>query len=404
MKYLLLPGNTTLSHTFTCLSIQEALGSYGHDALIAASDKNIAILENVDKQYAVLPDMQEKDRSPFPTFAWFRDIQWIVHCIKAEMDLMKKYRPDRVIGIFRFTTKISTHLMGVPYYSLTCGCTLADHNEVLGFKAGDIGLEEQKQYFEIFYNFATNKFNRALKILGCTEITDIRCLLKGDTTFLWDFPEFMPLLSQPNVVHIGPILGKQNFQPEMDIKPFISPKQPLVIMTFGTGNVSSSSITRLTTILLDIGYHIVIAAGGNSGFINLATDDARIMVLDFPPLTKILPYASFIICHGGQKTVFEAISHQTPIFVLPFQPEQAHNGVCLERLGCGFRLVDSQPFRGDPDIYMKGLDTMSDKEILGTIEKFEQSKELKLNLQYVSQIMKKYRGVQSLLEQLEGFQ
>jgi len=40
--------------------------------------------------------------------------------------------------------------------------------------------------------------------------------------------------------------------------------------------------------------------------------------------------------------------HRIPILVLPLQLEQAQNGLCVERMGCGHRLLHGVIFTGDP--------------------------------------------------------
>jgi hypothetical protein len=81
----------------------------------------------------VLPDIQEIDRSPYPTINWFRNRDHILKCIYAEIALIKKYKPDRVLGVFRFTLKAASAVCKIPYDSLACGCMLPYMSGALGF-------------------------------------------------------------------------------------------------------------------------------------------------------------------------------------------------------------------------------------------------------------------------------
>jgi UDP:flavonoid glycosyltransferase YjiC (YdhE family) len=66
-------------------------------------------------------------------------------------------------------------------------------------------------------------------------------------------------------------------------------------------------------------------------------------------------------------TVFEALQNRVPVIVMPFQPEQAHSGVCLERIGCGRRLIPPQPFQGNSSVYIEAFNRMTDNEIKSKI-------------------------------------
>ena len=100
-------------------------------------------------------------------------------------------------------------------------------------------------------------------------------------------------------------------------------------------------------------------------------------------------------------TVFDALANNTPIVVMPFQPEQAHNGVCLERLGCGCRLVAPQPFRQNPWAYTDALDRMSDDEIKSKIKSLVNNPQTPIRLAEVKEIINRYNGAEALAALLE---
>ena len=99
-------------------------------------------------------------------------------------------------------------------------------------------------------------------------------------------------------------------------------------------------------------------------------------------------------------TVFEALYTKTPVMVMPFQPEQAHNGVCLERMGCGKRMIPPQPFRGDPGIYCKALEQMTDDEIIQKIDELVDNPQTYRNLKAAKNIIERYNGVGTLSSML----
>ena len=70
-------------------------------------------------------------------------------------------------------------------------------------------------------------------------------------------------------------------------------------------------------------------------------------------------------------TIFEALARRVPVLVIPSQPEQAHNGLCVERIGCGRRLTPSVAFRGDAKIFADAFTAQPDTTI---IEKIDQTR------------------------------
>jgi len=85
----------------------------------------------------------------------------------------------------------------------------------------------------------------------------------------------------------------------------------------------------------------------------------------------IIHRAALTLCHGGQLTVFEALAGRSPVLVLPLQPEQAHNGLCLARLGCGRSLLPPRPFLGDSRTYVDAFATLPKEWTVDQIRQFQ---------------------------------
>jgi UDP:flavonoid glycosyltransferase YjiC (YdhE family) len=241
----------------------------------------------------------------------------------------------------------------------------------------------------------------ALTALGLDKINDIRYMLKGDRTFLWDFPDFLPIKSDASTTHVGPIVNRQWHPNPIDIEWANNRQNPLAVITFGTCTISLPTAERIARILLDIGHDVLIAAGGQPEMLRIMPREPRVISYNFAPLQKIWPHSTLLICHGGQMTVFDALYHKIPVLVMPFQPEQAHSGVCLERLGCGSRLIPAQPFRQNPGVYRQALNQMSDKEIKSKIGLVTGAPQIGKRLAAVKQLLKGYNGAETVARLLE---
>jgi hypothetical protein len=94
------------------------------------------------------------------------------------------------------------------------------------------------------------------------------------------------------------------------------------------------------------------------------------------------------------------MAHKIPVAVMPFQPEQAHNGVCLEQLGCGRRLVPGRPFLGNPTVYLDALAHRGDDELAETIMVLTDAGR-EGDLAAAAKNLERYRGVDDLIPWLE---
>jgi UDP:flavonoid glycosyltransferase YjiC (YdhE family) len=401
VRFLLLPGNNSLSHVAKCLAVAEVLARRGHETLLAAGKRNARFVLDRGVDCRVLPDIQEEDGAGFPTVEWFRKPKRFAEVVAAETDLLRDYRPDRALGVFRFTGRASAELAGVPYDSLTCGCMLPESTEVLGFGPGDEGIEAQRSYLDSFYRFAGRRVSIALRELGLSPVADIREMLRGDRTFLWDFPEFAPLPPGSGAEHVGPVFWEDWPHDAIDLDGLAGAAGPLAVVTFGTCVTSVGAARRIVRILLDLGFRVLLAAGGQDELLSVMADDPRVTACRFAPLHRLFPMASLAVCHGGQMTLFEALSHGTPALVLPFQPEQAHNALCLGRLGCGIRLGEARPFRGNPAVYMDAFDRMDDDTVREAVARLTRDPDAKAKLAASRAAVARYDGAASVASRLE---
>ena len=402
LRLLLIPGNNSLSHIAKSLAVKRAFETRGHDVLIAVGRQRSPFLDRLGEPYTILPDIQENDHAALPTVEWFKRADNIRDCIKAEAELIRRFKPDRVMGIFRFTTKVAASIAGVPFDSLTCGCMHPASTEVLGFAQGEEGFDVQRANLTSFFKYAARRFVSALPETEFGDVDDIRHFLVGDRTFLWDYPEFMPLPDGARATHIGPISWRQWPYDPVEPSRFMNQDRPMAVVTFGTCTKSPDVTDRMVRVLLDLGYGIVVAAGGQGVSSGKAFGRDPIMTCwNFAPLHKLLPYCSLVVCHGGQMTVFESMSHEVPTLVFPFHPEQAHNGVCLERMGCGARLVERCCFQGNSQIYVDALERMTDSEIACKISELNGGSQVRAHLAEAKAVMSRYGGVEALVDEFE---
>lgn len=402
MRFLIVPGSNSPSHLTKALALRETLGAEGHEALLALSAAHAARLSGTEGGIHILPDIQESDGAAMPTVEWFRNGDRLKSCILQEAELIRALSPDRVVGIFRFTTKAAAALHGVPYDSLACGCLMPDATTALGYGPEEQGAKAQGDFMSGFFRYGGAKMAKALHGLGLTqviEVSDLRQMLEGDKTFLWDFDAFCPMPPDPARRHTGPIFWEQ---PADQASPpmALNGGAAKALVSFGTCIGSARALRRVVAVLLRLGFHVVIAAGGQSHLLDGLPADPRITSYCFASLQPLLPQADLLVCHGGQMTLFEAFRFKVPALVFPLQPEQAHNGFCAERLGAGARLAPSQPFLGNPEIYVEGLERLSEANLEDRISDFLAQPSLRDNLAKAQREVLSHNALETLAVEL----
>lgn len=369
---------------------------------IAAGRKYKDFLAGTGFPYTILPGIQERDDSGFPTFKWFRDPAYIRQCIRAEADLLRRLKPDRALGVFSFTLPLSSAMAEVPYDTLICGCMLKDCGDIMGFRGSEPDAGVQQMNLNTFFHYAGQKIKAASEKSTLCRIDDARELLRGTHTFLWDFPEFMPLPLLNDVIHVGPVLHYPSGPGALSCPHFFSGPEKTAVISFGTCSGRPDILHRLTRICIQSGFRVFIAAGGRSEYMSMFSCEPDVCVRLFPDLNTVLPRADLFICHGGQLSVFQAFKAGVPVLVMPFQPEQAHNGICLERVGCGRMIIPPIPFRTDQEVYVNTLESITDENISEMITTVCSDTDIHKNLSRIGLALERYSGAERVAATLEG--
>ena len=95
-------------------------------------------------------------------------------------------------------------------------------------------------------------------------------------------------------------------------------------------------------------------------------------------------------------TIFEALAHEIPVVVMPFHPEQSHNGICLERIGCGRMIVPACRFVGNSSVYTDMLAVTEDEKIKMMISELVENPDTKNNLRNFKNIISQYNGLETI--------
>jgi len=115
----------------------------------------------------------------------------------------------------------------------------------------------------------------------------------------------------------------------------------------------------------------------------------------------VLRHTDLLVCHGGQMTIFEALLRSVPVLVIPSQPEQAHNGLCVERIGCGLRLAPSIAFKGDTKTYVDAFIGQPDAAVVTKIAQIDSNSGLTMGLAQAQEHLRGYDAPNMIADMME---
>jgi len=152
--------------------------------------------------------------------------------------------------------------------------------------------------------------------------------IEGDQNLITDVEDFSPMKHLPgNFTYIGPVFHRDP-TPENEILERLDPGKKTVLITLGTF-WKSDGLYALFNDPVFRAYNVVLA-----GKPEIPLDPA-IIVKPFINLEALLPRTDLALCHGGDATVYQCVSHGTPLLGLPFQGEQTWSLERVSRLGMG---------------------------------------------------------------------
>ena len=112
--------------------------------------------------------------------------------------------------------------------------------------------------------------------------------------------------------------------------------RPRVLVTFGTVfNRDTSLIEAIVAKLGLLPVDIVVTAGPGVHVNALAPQTGNVQVVDYVPLTQILPTCSAAVSHGGSGTMLASLAHGVPLLLLPQGADQFLNADAVTEADAG---------------------------------------------------------------------
>ncbi len=278
-------------------------------------------------------------------FSWLNYAE-IEKVFLSQITALKDYKPYLVIGDTAPSLKMAAEMAGIKYICLMNGYMSKYYDGVRPVSRTHYSYEYVNKLPPRIGNFITKfaeaasfkvvhkPFRSLRKKYGLRVIHDYLSELEGDENLICDEMFLFPQKGLPqNYKIIGPLLYSTNLK-EDELLNTLDPKKPNICVCLG-----SSGTWENLNFLSEQKYafvNIIVA-----GDINRTLTGAHIYHKDFINLNEILPTCSFMICHGGNGTIYEGLKHNIFMLCITSHFEQEWNVKRLEQLNLGLLINDS---------------------------------------------------------------
>lgn len=320
---------------------------YGHELKFACSGKFATLAEEagfaVSPIYTKDPNLGlNKARKIGSSY----DDLLVQKYVESEISCITESYPDLIIGDFRLTLSISAEFCKVPYASILNGYWTnyytASHTapeslrifSLLGPRISDISF---KLIRSLFLKWAAKPFNKERARRGlkpCKNLFDV--MASKELNLIVDIPEYTPLRNAPpNYNFVGPIIWEPNLEPPEWLKT-LDAKKPVIYFTIGSTGFDNL-LEEAISIYSDTDYQVIMTTGGAKVPHRIPSN---FFVEQYAPGLKLMQVSDVVVCHGGNGTIYQALSRGVPIIGIPTMHDQWFNMERVEALGVGIRLSE----------------------------------------------------------------
>jgi len=334
------------AHYLRCLELCQRLkGQF--DIKIAYSSKYQGVIQKFGfKTFKIKnfdPEEIMKKATSFD-FSWL-NLTSIRRILESQIEVINKYQPSIVLGDSSFTLKMAADKTNTKFISLLNGYMTKYYRFTRKISRIHPGYQYSKKMplrlFELLTRLIENAsfrkihepFRKIRKELNLSSQKYFLDELEGERNLICDLPELFPQKKLPsNYDFVGPLFYRGSHT-EKETLSFIGDHHPNILVSMGSTG-SWNKVSCLTNPIFK--KYRIIASGDASATLN----GTNIMSKPFINHTAIMPKIDLMICHGGNGTIYQALSFGVPVLCVPNNFEQEWNACRVEELGLGVQLND----------------------------------------------------------------
>lgn len=346
-KILVIPDGNWLAHTTRPLEIAKELRALGYDLQFAGQGSYMQMVRDEGfetRDLETLCPERNLKCSRSGRVNWY-DYELIDRLVKEELDLLCTLKPELVLCDFRHTLSTSCELAGIPlasilnaswtnYYSVNHEAP--EHlifTRVLGKRIVSKLMPLVKG---MIISVDSAPFKKYRKENGLAPNKNIWDVWKGDLNLMTDIPEYAPTTGLPDNFHyIGPIV----WNPDIPVPEWIyslNPSKKTIYITMGSTGYERF-FTEMAEMFAGTEYQCLMTT---AGMVELKNIPENFYVTEYAPGDELMKRSDLVICHGGNGTIYQALSEGVPIIGIPTMHDQEFNLQRVEALGAGVQVSE----------------------------------------------------------------
>lgn len=345
MRIIAIANAHALAHVSRLLEVAKVLRQRGHDILFAGFGKYLQVAEWDGFPTRNLPyvSVEQVVRAVRSQKLWeLYPKEQLREYIAAEVALFQEYKPDLVLIDNRPTARTSAEHLGVKTAAVL-NVHMSNHKRTPFFSLSNVigsdsfpgveSLDRVENAIEcaMYDRLVMRGLNALRREMGLPVLHAYEHE-EGDLTFFADVPEFSPVRELPSgAQYVGPLTWRNDLPPPRCLNQ-LSPDKPTIYLSLGSEGLEDLLVHL--DVLARESIQVVVATGAPDVDCKISVPHG-VFLEQYVNTDKLLPYCDLVCCHGGNGTLYQALSHGLPIVVVATHQEQSYGGKRIQRLGLG---------------------------------------------------------------------
>ncbi|HTB78920.1 MAG TPA: nucleotide disphospho-sugar-binding domain-containing protein [Polyangiaceae bacterium] len=281
-----------------------------------------------------------------PSLSWWKNV--CDQSVASDLQALEKIKPDAVVADMRWSMSTSARAFGVPYVAIANACWTDRFAQQIEVPEGHItskflGKWLAKAAFpmieQLLMKYGAMGYKEVRRKYGMGPLRSMWEAVEGDITLMPDLPEFMPVVrdTSPTFRYIGPLLWDANMGlPSWFSK--LQPGRPTIYFTMGsTGD--TKFFEEAVRVFGNTEFQVLITTGGLA---EIPNPPSNVFIAKYAPGDALMAVSDVVVSHGGNGTVYQALSCGVPVIGFPTMFDQEINMRQVEALGIGIQMSNKQ--------------------------------------------------------------
>ncbi len=368
---LILTYTPTLSHISRPLEVAKKLKNLGFNIIFGGFKTKKSKLSFIENEGFRWLSLYEPD--PDTLFSNIRNAKLnflaesvLMKMIKDDLGLFKRVQPDLILTDGRLSAMISSQISNIPHAAIVNGSSTQYRSipyvqiffqRILNKRMSNHRFLDLCDRLNLkiemaIFNFGMNTFTKLSKRYNLNKnVTATNCLTGADLTLIADIPEYFPVENQPASYHyIGPITWKPSgFMATPKWWPLTDKNKYKIYITMGTTG-EDTLFSKVYEQFKNSDFLSIITTGSQAD--HFKPVPGTIYIENYMDGAMVLNNSDLVVCHGGNGTIYQALSAGKLIIGIPTLPDQDFNMRRVETLGLGIRIPLEDALK-KPDIIIQ---------------------------------------------------